>query len=966
MVERAARPAVFTIPPNKSFADALVAGVLRLYGRDPLALARGRVLIPNNRASRSIRDAFVRASGGGLVLPRLVVIGDPELGDRVGGALDPLDLAELIPPAIAPLERQARLASQLMLAKRIGAAEAMRLAADLARALDALEVEEVDPARLAEVASAAGGELAAHWQKGMAEFEHWARDWPRELEASGLSDLTRRRNRQLRGLAKRWRDDPPDGFTIAAGVTTAAPAVAALLATIANLPEGSVVLPGLSLERQMPEAEWDALGPDADGRGEESHPQFHLKLLLDRMGVARGEVAPWPGGGRAASTSARAMAVTNAMASPAFSDKWARLPARERRLTGVRGLELADPAREAQAIAIALREALEVPGQTAALVTPDRALAQRVSAHLARWGIEADDSAGQPLAQTVAGSLLLAILDAVEEDWAPVPLLALLKHPLVGAPTEARLDWLEDVRRLDKALRGPRPPAGLAGLDQRLAEKGKDPWACLRPSINGVAQLFADVRTLGDIAAALREAAKRLTDDRAWRGPAGESAAALIEGIESSETASAIAVTKGDGAALLRDMADAISVRRPFGGHPRIFIWGLLEARLQHADLMVLAGLNEGIWPPEPSPDPWLAPAVRRALGLPGPDLRAGLAAHDFALALGAPRVLVTRARRDARSPTVASRLWLRLEAMTGGITRDRRLERLVEAVDRPEAFEQIERPRPSPPVEDRPRLIRVTDLDRLKADPFAFYAKAMLRLPSLEPVDADQTAAWKGTAVHDVLDAWFNEDGCDPAKLAERARALLAGEDIHPMLRALWGPRLEEAIAWVATAIVAGEVEGRRPVAAEIEGIAEVAGVQLKGRADRIDRLADGRLAIVDYKTGKPPTDTAVAAGFALQLGLLGLIAEKGGFDGVTGHSGAHEYWSLAKANGTFGYRVVADRKMGPEEFLAHAATVFREAVESWLTGSEPFTAKLHPAFAPYGDYDQLMRLEEWYGRDA
>ena len=963
MAERPARPAVFSIPANKSFADALVSGVTRLHGTDPLVLARGRILLPNNRAVRSVRDAFVRASGNGLVLPRLVVVGDPELGDRIGGALDPLDLAETLPPAIAPLERQIRLAGRLQLSNGLGAAEAMRLAADLARALDALEVEEVDPARLSEAAAEAGPELAAHWQQGMAAFERLAKDWPAELERDGLIDLTRRRNRQLRALARRWHSASPDGFTIAAGITTSAPAVAALLKAIAFLPEGMVVLPGLALGRAMSDEEWEALGPDDRGRREDAHPQAHLKLLLDRIGVARAEVQTWPGAGRAASSAARALAVANAMSAPAFTDKWADLPATERRLTGVKGIELPDPASEAQAIALALREALETPGQTAALVTPDRGLAQRVSAHLARWGIDADDSAGQPLSATAPGSLLLAIVEAVEESWAPVPLLALLKHPLVGAPSEERRDWLNDVRALDLALRGPRPPAGLAGLDQRLGDNPS--WVRLRPMVADVAGSIASLQTLGEIVAGLRAAIERCAGDRAWRGPAGEVAANLVADIEASSSAADFPLRPGDALPLLRDLADSQIVRRPFGGHPRVSIWGLLEARLQHADLMVLGGLNEGVWPPQATADPWLAPAVRRAIGLPGPETRAGLAAHDFALALGAPRVLVTRARRDARSPTVASRLWLRLEAMTGGLTRDRRLERWVDAIDRPDRAIQIGRPNPRPPVEHRPKRILVTDLDRLKADPFAFYAKTMLRLRSLDPVDADQTAAWKGSAVHDVLDSWFKQDDCDPSTLAERARRLIEGDDIHPMLRALWGPRLEEAISWVATAVAADRIEGRLPVAAEIDGIAEVAGIELKGRADRIDRLADGRLAIVDYKTGKPPSDTAVVAGFALQLGLLGLIAARGGFKDIFGASGLHEYWSLAKGKGSFGYRQVADRKMGAEAFLVHAEAVFRDAVETWLTGDAPFTAKLHPAYAPYGDYDQLMRLEEWYGKE-
>jgi ATP-dependent helicase/nuclease subunit B len=298
-------------------------------------------------------------------------------------------------------------------------------------------------------------------------------------------------------------------------------------------------------------------------------------------------------------------------------------------------------------------------------------------------------------------------------------------------------------------------------------------------------------------------------------------------------------------------------------------------------------------------------------------------------------------------------------------MTRDQRLERLSLALDASTGVVSAKRPAPRPPVEARPKRIAVTDLDRLKADPFAFYAKAILRLRPEEPVDAEHHAAWKGTAVHEVLEAWFKEDGCNPSVLADRAQAMVADEAIHPMLRALWSPRLMEAIGWIAAETEKDRREGRVPIIAEEFGEAEVAGVTLFGKVDRIDRLADGRLAIVDYKTGQAPAKKAVTEGFALQLGLLSLIARSGGFEGIKDEAGAHEYWSLAKKNGRIGYRQPADGEDGPDAFVERAYVHFAEAAKAWLLGDEPFTAKLNPAYAPYEDYDQLMRLEEWYGRD-
>ena len=955
-------PLVYSIPAHRSFADALAIGLIAQLGRDPMILARGRILLPNSRAVRSVTEAFVRASEGGLVLPRLIPIGDPDIGEMVGGVLDPLDLAEEISPPIEPLERQLLLA-RLIREDGESAAEAMRLAGELARTMDQLSIEEIPPSRLAEAVSETP-ELANHWLRSIERFRGVIDGWPDLLAERGAIDLTERRNRLLHSLANRWAERPPEGFAIAAGVTTSAPAVAALLGRVARLEHGAVVLPALADVRSMPDEEWDALGPDDDGRGEESHPQYHLKRLLHRLGVAREEVRMWRGGGRAASSAARGCAVIHAMAAPRFTGKWTTLANAERRLTGIRVAELPDPASESQAIAIALREAIEIPGKTAALVTPDRNLAARVSAHLQRWGIEADDSAGQPLSRSPAGTLLLAVAGAWVEQLAPVSLLALLKHPLVGGEGEERRDWLDHVRLLDLALRGPRPRPDLEGLDERFAEKkAVRAWQAVRSIIIHLGGGF-DSPNLAHLAASLRELVAPLAGDAAWRGADGRLAAELLAKLEESPEAAAISIGLEDVVPLLRSLMDGVPVRQPYGGHPRISIWGLIEARLQKADLMILGGLNEGAWPSLPSPDPWLAPQIRRLLGLPSLEFRTGLAAHDFMSGLGAPRVLLTRARRDGRSPTVASRLWLRLQAMTGGMTRDQRVERLAAAIDASETVEPASPPAPSPPAEARPKKIAVTDLDRLKADPFAFYAKAILRLRREDPIDAEHHAAWKGTAVHKVLEDWFKEDGCDPARLEARAEAMVADEAIHPMLRALWSPRLMEAIGWIAGEVENDRLAGRRPLAAEIEGETVIGGITLKGKADRIDLMADGRLAVVDYKTGKAPIAKAVEEGFSLQLGLLALIAQAEGFPGIKGEPGVHEYWSLAKDKQIFGKRSAPDKGIGSEAFLQHARRNFIAAAEKWLLGNEPFEAKLNPAYAPYDDYDQLMRLEEWYGR--
>lgn len=971
---------LFSIPPHRAFADALAKGLIDRFGKDPMHLARGIVLVPTNRAKRAITDAFVRASGGGLLLPRLVAIGDPELDEAAGPFLDPADDGDPVPPAVDPLQRRLILARLVEAAQPgIDAAEAVRLAGDLGRTLDQLLVEEIDPRRMRDVAA---GELSEHWQRSLDLFEIVLSKWPQELAKLGRIDLAERRNRLLDRVTLRWRADPPDRFICAAGITTSAPAIARLLRAVAGLAGGMVVFPGADLA--MPAEEWAMLGPfepdPATGRRKralETHPQFHLKLLIDRMGVQRGEIAQWRGATELDAPPARSKAIASAMMPAELTKGWSDLPAAERRLGAVRAIEVATPADEAQAIALALRETLETEGRTAALVTPDRVLAKRVAAHCARWGVAIDDSAGAPLASLPPGTLLLALAEAGAQAFAPLALLALLKHPLVAAG-EVRLAWLEGARILDLALRGPRPAAGLAGIEAHLADpEGHDAhlrraalgwWREVAPLLVPLEALYAGgAAPLTGLLAQLRETATALCGEGLWGRAEGRAAAELFDSLEREAAHGPALVEPGSLAAMLRTLMDEVAVRPPQGGHPRLAIYGLIEARLQTADLVILGGLNEGVWPGLPAPDPWLAPRIRAELGLPGLERRIGLSAHDLGQGLGAREVMLTRAKRDAGAPTIASRFWLRLEALSGGLDRATELEAWARAIDDPGAHEPAARPEPCPPAAIRPRTIPVTDVDRLKADPYAFYAKRMLRLRQLDPVDADPSAAWRGTAVHDVLEKWAKLDGCDPGALEPRVLDMLAGA--HPMMRALWQPRLIEAVRWIVREIAARP--GRRVLAVEQEGAIDFAGVTLKGKFDRIDAMGDGTLGIVDYKTGQPPSTKAVRAGYSLQLGLLGLIAERGGFAGISGKASCFEYWSLARKGGEFGYvatPVDVGGKYGrmiPDEFVPVAAENFTETARAYLTGDAPFTAKLHPEYAPYSEYDQLMRRDEWYGRE-
>jgi ATP-dependent helicase/nuclease subunit B len=407
-----------------------------------------------------------------------------------------------------------------------------------------------------------------------------------------------------------------------------------------------------------------------------------------------------------------------------------------------------------------------------------------------------------------------------------------------------------------------------------------------------------------------------------------------------------------------------------------VAIYGLLEARMQQADIVICGGLNETTWPQIAQPDPWLAPAIRRHLGLATLDRNIGLSAHDLATALGTPEVLLTRAKRDRGGPTVASRFLLRIKALLGAqLQVDSTTAQLAALLDQAAEKQKFApRPEPVPSAAQRRVKLSITDFDQLKSDPYSFYAKRILRLKLLDPVDAEPSHAWRGTLVHDILQHWFQDDDCAPEKLLERAEALRTDGALDRLLRMMWQPRIVEGLRWIANETqTMRDEDGRRPLIAEEEGHTELLGIPISGRADRIDVRADGSLVIIDYKTGMPPRTAQVNAGYALQLGLVGLMAERGVIKGVSGSALRFEYWSLAKnKDRAFGYVSVAnstkasDNKPAPETFVAFVRDQAEDALSRWILGVEPFTAKLHPEYSDYADYDQLMRRQEWDGRQA
>jgi ATP-dependent helicase/nuclease subunit B len=557
----------------------------------------------------------------------------------------------------------------------------MSHAGELARFLDEALTQGADLARLKSLAPDA---YAAHWQEVLQFLDIVAGQWPALLAAEGACEPAQVRDAHLRVLAAKLAAAPPRGQVVAAGSTGSIPATAELLRTIAHLPSGAVVLPGLDAD--LDTESWNALEP--------AHAQFGLRQLLAHIGIEREDVAFWPFLPKSYGTRrTRVRFLSEALRPPPTTDAWRVLVETARddfrgALDNVSLVEAANLREEAVVIACALRDVLETRNLTGALVTPDRGLARRVAAELTRWNIAIDDSAGQPLSATPPGAYLTLLARAAAEDFTPVALLALLKHPF-AAGGEDRAAFRQQIRALEMfALRGLSPEPGLDGIASQLVRNEKTPERSKR--------WFANLtRLLEPLAGAMRESSATLTDlaetharaaealaktdaesgaNVLWCAPAGEAANNLINDLLHNGTDIALDDARSY-AELFRNLATERAVRPLYNRHPRLAILGPLEARLLDFDLVVLGGLNEGRWPAETATDPWLSRPMREKLGLEPPERRTGLAAHDFAALAASPSVLLTRALKENGSPTVPSRWLLRIGQLAKGLSLDGVLE---------------------------------------------------------------------------------------------------------------------------------------------------------------------------------------------------------------------------------------------------------------------------------------------------
>ena len=989
MIEGAA-PRVFALAPGEPFARRFAEGFHARIA-DPLTAARTLVLVGTRRARRAIEEALADAAPGPGLLPRVELLSELYA--------DPL--ATDMPPAIARMRRQlrlTRLVERFLEREPLApAACAPDLAESLAQLIERFHEAGIAPDAMDRLLDGAGlGDgPAAHWERTLRFVDIVRRQWPRicaEAEG-GAPDPGARQRAAVEAMISRWADDPPADPVIVAGSTGSAGSTAELMAAVARLPQGAVVLPGF--DAQIEPAIWCAAGSD--------HPAGIFRPLLERLSLAPAAVRPWT----ATRPSPRRALLQQVLRPAPVTDHWHEEAGRLRGLAdeataGLTLIEADSPRHEAEAIAVAIREGLEEPGATIALVSPDAALARRVSAALSRFGIVPDDTLGGPLAQSAPAVLLRLVASVAAEPADPVAIAALLQHPLLR-PGMPRGEHLRHARAYERrALRGVVAPAGVGRLppwpalsDRAAADdaararraEGAAWLAAVEAAIAPLVGVLAQGAPMGEAVAALRRAAEALTDagdgPELWREAAGERLAQFFAELEAAADAYGGGPV-GDFPSLLEGMMRGDTVRpAPERPHPRVSIRGPREARVLGADLVILAGLNDGVWPAAADPGPWLSRPMCAELGLPLPERSIGLAAHDFLQGACQPRVILSRARKVDGTPTVASRWLIRLGTLVEGIgadgcakamrARGDRYLALARRVAEPQALlAPAERPRPVPPEKARPRRLSVTQIETLIRDAYAVYARKVLRLEPLDPLGRPAGPLERGNVVHEIMQRFTGRTlpdwpGAEAARgiLMAEADAVLAREVPWPDLRRAWRARIARFADW----FVAAE-EGRRaeavPVATEVKGemVLDLPGgpFVISAKADRIDRLRDGGAAIYDYKTGRPPSKGQIDSGFAQQLHLQAAILAAGGFEGLPAtetESGGY----IGLTGSTSGDKEVVVG-IGPGEIAQHADEV-RALLAAFDTGA-PWVSLGRPEKAfDRGDYDHLARRQEWWGSD-
>ena len=995
----AKKQSLFTIAPHASFLEILANNILDgtlLNGWDissDFGLSDITIFLPTKKSRLELADIFNKKLNGAL-LPDIKTFGDEKEEESVflpPNNLAPFDL-EPLPKAISTIRRSlilSKLTQGYLKEKPLSSSQVFALSSSLSSLIDDCHIEDVKIENLKNITP---DNLSENWQENL-EFLKIAFDvLPHILKEENLIDIALLQKIKLQRQAENLENIYKNKPIIAAGSTGSVLATAKLLKAITKLKRGVVVFPSLDISLSN-----ETLKTLSDKKtNPHSHPQYVLVETLKNLGAKLGDVkelAP-------KKNTTRTNIIRSSLALMNESANWANIRKKyqddiKTAFKDISFIGADNDELQARAIAFATYDFL-IKNKSVGIISPNRNLARRISVELKRFNIEVDDSAGTPLFHTPIMRFARQVITLVKGNFSSLDLVALLQNKfthfaLSRAEINKRAQWLEYA-----LLRGQNPKEGIDGLRIALKQNlnNENPYAPLKLSekqgeelsdlfdrleitLNPLIVLFSNKkikiaqfanvfeRVILDIVKDENDDLKILQN---W-----------LQNLSKEDENINLEVDVFDIESSLQSLMANISSHAKTAFNAPVNIWGQLEARLQNKDLMILAGLNETIWPKIADPGVWLSRNMAVELGLEPKEKRIGQAAHDFEMALGNENVIISYAKRKGVDPIQPSRFLQRLSAFIGDeISQECQkkgdiwLEKALN-IDFCENVTPALRPSPNPKKALRPKSLSVTEIETLMRSPYDIYAKYILNLKPLDPLGMKPDARNRGNIIHAIFEQFIKEKIDINSKEAFEDIMKIAKENFaslnNPSQEILHFKRFEN----IAREFIKFEKIRDKEIKkrnAEVKGNWKLNGADpiftLRGKADRIDILNNGELEILDFKTGSIPDAKDMRGFFAPQMLLEAAMAREGAFKNIIPAKIASlKYIKLSFSPKSF---EITDYKFEKNTNLDLAVDkiierLSRHVHEYLLNDKTPMSARIFPNLNQkfIGNYEHLSRTGEW-----
>ena len=884
---------IYHVPFSADLANILADELLKRYQDDPFNLAQVQLILPTKRACLAVKNAFLNKNKTTL-LPHMLPIYE----------LDPAD--EFIPDAISDTERLILLA-RLCLAKPnvMTHDQALKMAISLEELLDTAYQFDLDLSHLDELVQIE--RFAIHWQETVQFLDILHTHWPKILKERNQIDHMDRVIRLIRSFTKDLKKHPEQTIFMA-GFLDSFPAVNELVEVVSKGKKNLV------FEQKFTDKKTNC------------KDYLFEKLPQEEIIIE---------------------ALTN--------NSWAQKDFNPNVLKNVHLIETENTREEALTIALLLRQTLETPNKTAALVTTDRSLARQVISQMQRWDILLDDSAGKPLNHTDIGIFFCLIADLGRSPNG-VNYLSLLKHPLV-ADGQDPINLRQAVQAQEKLLRGKKQHWEMA-LNTDFSE-----WIDLFKN-NTMIPFKTLLSKHLELAEQLATSADKTATQRLWQNDTGKQVFSFFSDllIHADMIGEIESQTYPD---ILKLLMQRQSVRPRYGTHPRLDILGPIEARFSHADVCIIGGLNEGVFPALPDTDPWLNRPTRTKLGIPLPEEKIKELSIDFAHNFCSKEVYLTRSIKIDGAQAVPSRFVERLKAVVeiNHLKLPKYRANLALLIDTPAQYDKPKRPEPCPPVEDRPNRLPITQIEMWRRNPYGIYARYILNLYPLNTLEAKTNNALFGELIHKVIQEFLTRYpfSTDRQLLFQTAQEVFDENKLSDVDKNLLNIRFSAIADFLIQQQTNDSLIVKKSLCEEkIEQSFDIDGqpFTLYGTADRVDTLKNKTLRVIDYKTYHPPKKKEVTAGFSPQLVLEALLLSEKQELPVSNLT----YWYLSNKIDASEVQPITESKAEIDDLIQKSKDGLSKIIRAFRNEKTPYEVCPIPSQSPlFNDYAHLARMQEW-----